>query len=156
MADLKDILSEENDQPKDDELINYIADNLSEEEKYELEKKIVDSSFVNDAVEGLQKFDQKESLNQYVQQLNKNLHQQLAIKKQRKEKRRLKENPWLVITIIILLAICLISYYIINLHKRNRVNTPVTTEAKAGTPQSKVDSIGSVTAKQKPLNEHGK
>lgn len=131
MADWKDILSESDDSPKDDELINYIEDNLSEDEKYALEKKIVDSSFMSDAVEGLQKFNDKENLNQYVQQLNNNLHQQLAIKKQRRQRRKLKDNPWIIITVIILLFICIFGYYLIHLHNKNKsLSTPSKTEVK--------------------------
>lgn len=120
MADWKDILTDNNGQPGDDELINYLEDNLSEEEKNALEQKIVDSSFTNDALEGLQGFDNKDKLNQYVHQLNKNLQQQLAAKKQRKQERRLKENPWLIIAIIILLAICILGYSLIHLHMKQQ------------------------------------
>lgn len=129
MADWKDILSDSDEELKNDELINYVEDNLSEEEKHELEKKIVDSSFTNDAVEGLQTFSNKADLNQYVQQLNKDLHKQLAAKKQRKQKRMLKENPWAIITIVILLAICILGYYLVHLHYKNAApKTPANTE----------------------------
>lgn len=129
MADLNDILFDNNEQPKDDDLINYIKDNLSEEEKYELEKKTIDSGFVNDALEGLQKFNEKKDLDHYVQQLNKNLEKQLTEKKQRRQKRVLKENPWTIITLILLLTICIIGYYLIHLYFKNKQSAvPAKTE----------------------------
>ena len=124
MADWKDILSENDEDLKSDELINYVEDNLSEEEKHAFEKKVIDSSFVNDAIDGLQKFNRKEDLNEYVQQLNKDLSKQLAAKKQRKQKRKLKENPWIIVTIVILLAICILGYYLVHLHYKNKKLAP--------------------------------
>lgn len=132
MADWKDILSDDDEHPNEEELINYVGDHLSEEEKYALEKKIIDSSFTSDAVEGLQTFDKKSNLYDYVQQLNKNLNHQLSSKKERKEKRRLKDNPWVTITIIVLLAICILGYYLIHLHTKNKqIKEPPKTESQA-------------------------
>ncbi len=113
MAEWKDILSNDEERVKDDELINYVEDNLSAADRYEVEKKIMDSAFLNDAVEGLENIKKKENLDEYVKQLNKNLQQQLDFKKQRRLKRRLKDNPWIIVTILILLAICIIGYFVI-------------------------------------------
>ncbi len=130
MADWNDILNNSEEPLKDDELINYVEDNLSEEEKHDFEKKLVDSSFMNDAVEGLHHFNTKQQLNQYVLQINKNLQSQLDAKKQRRKKRRLKDNPWTVISILILLAICIIGYFVIHFHlKEKLLKTPAKTEA---------------------------
>ena len=116
MADWKDILSENEEQPAGDELMQYVNDELSDEEQHAFEKKTVDSAFVNDAIEGLSALQNTQSLNQYVHQLNKNLQQQLALKKQRKQKRALAKHPWIIITAIVLLAICVLGYFIVHLH----------------------------------------
>jgi hypothetical protein len=78
----------------------------------------MNSVFVNDALEGLQRFNDKEKLDQYVNDLNKNLHQQLAARKQRKQKRKFKDDPWLLLTIIIILALCILGYIVIHLHNK--------------------------------------
>lgn len=116
MADWKDILSNNDVPPENEELINYLQNHLTEEEKNAFEQKTLDSLFVNDAVEGLEHVARKENLQQYVQQLNKNLHQQLAAKKGKKQRRFFNEQPWVITTIIILLAICIIGYVMIRLH----------------------------------------
>lgn len=120
MPDWKDILSDSEEQPAGDELLNYLTKDLSDDEKHEFEMKTIDSAFVNDAVDGLGSLENKERLNQYVNQLNKNLQQQLATKRQRKHKRAIAKNPWVYITAVILLAICVIGYYLIHLHILNR------------------------------------
>ena len=120
MPDWKDILSDNEEQPAGDELMNYLKDELSEDEKHEFEKKTIDSVFVNDAVEGLNTLEDKQRLNQYVQQLNKKLQQQLTTKKQRKQKRATTKNPWIYITAVILLAICVLGYFLIHLHILNQ------------------------------------
>jgi hypothetical protein len=122
MDDLKDILSNGEEQVNEDELMKYLEGNLSEEERYEFEKKTNDSAFTNDALEGLQQFKSKQKLDEYVSQLNKNLHQQLATRKNRNRRRKLKDNPWFLLTIIIILALCIIAYVVIRMHgKRNSV-----------------------------------
>src|SRR5690348_5442316 len=115
MADWKDILSDKEEEMNDDELMKYLDGDLSEEEKHELEKKITASAFANDAVEGLQEYDNKKDLGQYVQQLNKELHQHLADRKLRKQRRKLKDYPWIYIAVIIILGICVLGYVVIKI-----------------------------------------
>ncbi len=74
MDDLKDILSGDAESISEEELVKYLEGSLSNEERHLFEKKTADSSFVNDAIEGLQGFKNKKKLDQYVNQLNKNLH----------------------------------------------------------------------------------
>ena len=117
MDDLKDILSTNDENPRNDELINYVEDNLTEEEKYLLEKKAMDSEFVNDALEGLQSLRDKRQLDEYVQQLNKGLQQQLASKRDRKNKRMPTQNLLIIIAILILLAICIFGFLFIYFYR---------------------------------------
>jgi CHASE3 domain sensor protein len=119
MADWKDILFNKEEEMNDEELLKYLEGNLSEEEKHKVEKKLASSSFANDAAEGLNEFDNKKDINEYVQQLNNNLHKHLAEKKKRKEKRKLKDYPWIVIAVIIILALCIIAYAVISMHNKN-------------------------------------
>ncbi len=120
MAELDDIFSNGDEKLSDEALLQYLAGNTSDEEKHAVEKKLNVSSFESEAVEGLEQFKHKESLNDYVQQLNKNLHQQLTQKKQRKEKRKIKEMPLAVITVVIILILCVLGYIAIALFQRSK------------------------------------
>lgn len=120
MADLRDILSDEEEQLSEEELMKYLHGNLSEEETYAFEKKTASSMFANDAIEGLQQFKSKQTVDAYVVQLNKNLRQSTASKKERQQKRRLKDQPWLVVTILIILAACILTYFVIHLYNNTK------------------------------------
>jgi hypothetical protein len=119
MADLRDILSDDEEQLNEDELRKYLDNNLSEEEKHEFEKKVAASSFDNDAVDGLKSFKNKQRLNDYVNQINKNLEKQLQEKKQKKEKRKIKDFSWIILTVILILFICIIGYFVIHLYSQS-------------------------------------
>jgi hypothetical protein len=124
MADLRDILSDD-EQLNEDDLMKYLDDNLSEEKKLEFEKKVAASNFDNDAVDGLKSFKNKQSLNDYVNQINRNLDKQLQLKKQKKEKRKFKDFSWIILTVILILFICIIGYFVIHLYNKsaNRSHT---------------------------------
>lgn len=135
MADWKDILSDKEEDASEQELINYLQGNLSDEEKYAFEKKTADSEFLNDAVEGLSNFKSKQQLNEYVSQLNKNLYKQLDQRKKRKEKRKLKDNPWIIISVIIILVLAIIAFVAIKMH-RDSASTKTKSESIAIKTQS--------------------
>lgn len=118
MADWKNILPD-NEQLSNEDLLKYLANNTSEEEKHAIEKKFSDSSFESDAIDGLQQIKNLERLKNHVSQLNQKLHQQLLSKKQRKEKRKIKDFQWIIFTIVILLLLCIISLAIISMHNKN-------------------------------------
>ena len=111
--DLLNILSNSNKEIDNQKLMDYLSDKLSQEDKYEFEKELIDSDLMNDAVEGLEKFNDKKDLQSFVEQLNTNLKKQIEKKKYKKEKYRIKEMPWLYLTIIIIIVIILISFLVI-------------------------------------------
>ena len=111
--DLKDILSNLNNDIEQDKLLDYLNKKLSASEAHELEKQMADDEFMNDAVEGLEHFKDKTNLPSLVEQLNRDLKKQTEKKKLRKEKRKLKEQPWLYITLVILLLLTIISFIVI-------------------------------------------
>lgn len=67
--------------PDDMELINYLHDKLSAEEKRKVEEMITDDLLIGDAVEGLQQLGNKDSLNEVNSSLNKMIDKKLAKKK---------------------------------------------------------------------------
>lgn len=122
MGEWKEILSDNEEQTSDEDLLKYLDENTSEEEKYLIEKKLSKSSFESDAAEGLQKIKEPGHLQSHVNQLNKKLHQQLAFRKRRKEKGKVIKFRWILLAILILLFICTIGYVIIRLHNRNSLS----------------------------------
>jgi len=120
MEDLTNILKDD-DNISEEELQKYLSGNISEEEKHAIEKKMADSDFVNDAVEGLQGFTSKQKLNEYVNDLNKDLHQYIAGKKEIKEKRKIKDLSWIIIAVIIILLLCILAYIVIRMESERQV-----------------------------------
>src|SRR5665647_843583 len=97
--DLLNILSNSNKDIDNQKLMDYLSDKLSAEEKHEVEKTLVDSELMNDAVEGLEKFKDK-----------------IENKKTKKQKRQLKEMPWLYFSVILITLIILIGFFVIWKH----------------------------------------
>ncbi|MEO5782061.1 MAG: hypothetical protein ABIQ07_02255 [Ginsengibacter sp.] len=114
--ELKNILYNSNKDIDNQKLMDYLSGKLSAEEKHEIEKQMADSDFVNDAVEGLEDVKNKKDLSLFVEQLNTNLHKQLDKKKKRKQKRALKDQPWLHLAVIILLLLIIICFIVIKKH----------------------------------------
>jgi len=112
--DLLNILSNSNKDIDNQLLMDYLNGKLSGEEKQAVEQLMADNDFMNDALEGLQHFDNKKDLDSYVGQLNATLQKNLQKKKLRREKRRLKEYPWTYLAILLILALCVAAYFIIS------------------------------------------
>lgn len=111
---LKDILSNLSNEVDQETLLKYLNDQLSEQQKHEVEKKMLGNDFTDDAMEGLQEIKNKGRILSVVDQLNKDLHKKLEKKKQRREKLKFKDRPWLYISIVIILLLIIVSYYIIH------------------------------------------
>ena len=110
---IKDILSHLSGEIDQETLIKYLQGQLTEEQKHEVEKKMMDSSFHDDAMEGLQEIRNKENISLVVEQLNRDLKRKLGKKKSSREKLRIKDQPWIYISLIILLLLIVLSYFLI-------------------------------------------
>ena len=111
---LKDILSHLSTEIDQETLLLYLQDKLSEEKKHEVEKKLLDNEFANDAMEGLQEFKDKQQVTYMVDMLNRDLKKKTEKKKQRREKLNLKDQSWLYISILIIIILIIISYLVIH------------------------------------------
>ncbi|HEX6913880.1 MAG TPA: hypothetical protein VF145_01480 [Chitinophagaceae bacterium] len=120
MADLKDILNEDDDL-KNEDLLRYLQGELPKDGQYQVEKQMNDSDFVNDAIEGLQQVRNKKSIETYVEELNRNLRKQVTTRKHRKYKRKLKDNSWIVITVVIVLMLMVLAWAVISFYNKNPV-----------------------------------
>lgn len=111
---LKDILSNFSSEIDQETLLKYLHGQLSEEQKNEVEKKMLNNDFNNDAFEGLNEIKNKERLSLMVDSLNRDLRKKLDKKKSRMESLRFKDHPWLYITLLIFLLLIILSYFIIH------------------------------------------
>jgi len=110
---LKDILSHLSSEIDQETLLLYLQDKLTEEKKHEVEKKLLENEFAEDAVEGLQAMKDKRSIGYMVEMLNRDLKKKLEKKKQQREKMRIKDQPWLYISLIIIILLIVIAYIVI-------------------------------------------
>ncbi len=123
--ELLNILLNDDEGIDNQKLMDYVNGKLSANEKHELEKKMTESAMLNDSVEGLEKFKNKKDVSNFVEQLNLNLKKQLQKKKIKKDKRKLKDLPWLYFAIILILIIILIGFLVVKNHLENeKVTTP--------------------------------
>jgi hypothetical protein len=116
MTDLKDILAED-DGIKNDDLLRYLEGNASDEERFAIEKQMADSDFMNDAVEGLQGFQDKQKIQQYAAQLKLQLRKQTSKDRKRKLRRKLNSQQWTLISIVTIILLCVLAYWVIRLYQ---------------------------------------
>ncbi|MBC7874270.1 MAG: hypothetical protein H7Y01_09760 [Ferruginibacter sp.] len=110
----KDILSHLSTGVDQETLLLYLQGKLSETKKHEVEKQLLQHEFDDDAVDGLQEFQDKEQLLYMVEMLNRDLKKKTEKKKQRREKMKIKDQPWLYISILILILLIVLSYIVIH------------------------------------------
>ncbi len=111
---LKDILSHLSTEIDQETLLLYLQDKLPAEKKHEVEKKLVENDFDNDAMEGLQQIRDKHRIAYTVEMLNRELKKKTERKKQRRLKMQIKDQSWLYIVILIFIILIILSYMIIH------------------------------------------
>ncbi|HEX7902504.1 MAG TPA: hypothetical protein VF487_01400 [Chitinophagaceae bacterium] len=111
---LKDILSHLSTDIDQETLMLYLQGQLSQEKKHEIEKQLLDNEFASDALEGLQDVKDKQQIAFMVELLNRDLKKKTEKKKQRLQKMKLKDQPWLYISILIFLLLIILSYFILH------------------------------------------
>lgn len=116
MEELGNILQNE-DNLNDDQLKKYLSGEGTPEEHHTVERGMADSEFINDAVEGLQTFSSEKKLDDFVNQINKNLSTQLQDRKLKKEKRKIRDMSWSIIAVIIILLLTVLCFMIIKMLK---------------------------------------
>jgi hypothetical protein len=109
----KDILSNLSTTVDQETLLLYLQGKLSEEKKHEVEKQLLQSEFEEDAADGLEDFQDKEQLQYMVEMLNRDLKKKTAKKIKQREKLKIKYEPWIYISIVILMILIALSYFAI-------------------------------------------
>jgi hypothetical protein len=111
--DLLNILSNSNKDIDNQQLMDYLNGKLSGDALHEIEKSMADNEFLNDAVEGLQRLEGKPGMQSYVDELNAAMQKSLAKKKARRLRRRLKDQNWTLLAIILVIVLCILAYVVI-------------------------------------------
>ncbi|HMO62612.1 MAG TPA: hypothetical protein PKC39_11475 [Ferruginibacter sp.] len=112
-SELKNILSNSNKDISNQQLVQYLCNQLPPDDTHEVEKTMADDAFVDDAVEGLQQMGSVENIEAYTDQLNHFLQKQTAKNKQRKTKRRYKDSPYTYAAIILILLLAIVGYFVL-------------------------------------------
>ncbi len=109
--------------PNDNELdeallMKYLEGKLSAEERFVVESKMADSAFVNDAVEGLETFSNKNDIQPYITELNSQLQKHTHNKKGKKLQRKLPDMGWIITSLIIVILLCLMGYIVLRMQEK--------------------------------------
>ena len=126
-TDLNNILSHGNKDIDNQQLLDYLSQQISQANSHAVEMSMTDDAFVNDAVEGLQQFEKTKKLQLQVDKLNNNLQQQIALKKKRKEKRRMPNQAYTYFAVLLVVLLIIICFLIIL--KNKQVKAPPATPA---------------------------
>ncbi|MDB5279305.1 MAG: hypothetical protein JWR61_4260 [Ferruginibacter sp.] len=110
--DIKNILSNSNKDIDNQQLMDYLSKHASEADIHDLEQSMVEDEFLNDAVEGLQEIEPAKNLELYVEQLNKELQKQLTKTKKRRDKHRIKDKPYAIFAIMLILLLAIVCYIV--------------------------------------------
>jgi ribosomal protein L11 methylase PrmA len=111
MKEDKNILPE--NENNEQMVLDYLNHKLTPDEQHLFELKMDENKFMQEAVEGLEMINNKQQIMQYVAELNKNLSNQFERKKIHKHKRKLKEQDWIIISVVIILLLCILGYLVI-------------------------------------------
>jgi hypothetical protein len=114
MSDLKNILTH-GAEPSEEILKRYIEGTATEEERFMVEHQMTDEAFLNDAVEGLQQFENQHAMQDYVNKINKELLKHTVKKKRSKLKRHIEDQHWTLLSVIIIIILCILGYFVIHL-----------------------------------------
>ncbi len=113
--DLKNILSNLNNDIEQDKLLEYLNRQLTERDQHALESQMNDDPFMSDAMDGLQQMSNKDNVPLIVTELNSGLQKQLEKNKSRRKKRTTGPEPSVYYTIIILLVLVVIAFVVIRM-----------------------------------------
>ncbi len=113
LPDYKDIFSHLSTEVDQETLLLYLQNKLSQEKKHEVEKKLMESEFADDAMEGLKEIKDKRQIQYMIEMLNRDLKNKLQKKKERRHKLEIKIQPWLYVSIFIFILLIIICYILI-------------------------------------------
>lgn len=111
--DLKKILSGLQADVEQEKLLQYLNRTLTEEEQHAIENTLNDDVFSSDAMDGLQQMKNTADIPVLVNNLNKNLKDQLNKHKSIRNKRKPGNQSWLYFSIILIILLAVIGYVLV-------------------------------------------
>ncbi|MDE3236929.1 MAG: hypothetical protein KGO81_13325 [Bacteroidota bacterium] len=130
MQNLDDILKPD-EELTEEQILKYLEGALPPPEQHTVEAEMANSAFTNDAIEGLSQFGNKQHILNYVEQLNRQLQKQTSSKKERRNKRKLKEMDWIIISVISILLLCLLAFAVVKMYNLSKNKRPHSTTSIA-------------------------
>lgn len=110
----KDILSKLPGDIDPETFMKYLNGQLPDDQRHEVEKILLQNDFASEAMEGLQSMKRKENISSIVDHLNYDLRKKLIKKNFRRKKLPLKNQPWIYISLLIILLLIVLGYYLIH------------------------------------------
>jgi hypothetical protein len=101
--------------PNDKELLQYLNNELSNEESHLLENEMLQDAFTADAVEGLQAFTSSEQIDAYTHLLQEQIKQQTQRTKNRRSLKGIASQKWAITAIVLLLITVCAAYFILQM-----------------------------------------
>ena len=112
MSELNDIWHDGKGKLPEEKLMAYLEGRLSPEEQHEVELWLADEGMESDAVDGLKNMQAGEA-KETTDRINHQLRRQLRPKK--RKRRQMKDNPWAVQAVVVILLLVILAYIIIRL-----------------------------------------
>ena len=113
--DLLDILSRKTMPITNEQLISYLKGDLTDEERHEIEKAILNSGVDNEALEGLLMVANKEKISQYQHDIKKGLREKLQQKSPKRKKSKQLQLSWILLMTGGILAFIILLWLIMHL-----------------------------------------
>ncbi len=106
-------MSGNNKEIDNQKLLDYLEGKLSAAERHEVEQRMLNDPFLNEAAEGLQQASGNIGLQRTVDSLNKELRTYLLQKKKKRERKIFPLNGWTYLAVLFVLALAVIVYLLL-------------------------------------------
>lgn len=95
------------------QVIDYLKGKLNADMQHQLEEQELEDPLVKDAMEGLQLLPDRSKLEMIAKEMHFHLQKKLSVyKNKHKEKRKWKEQNWILLSIVVILLLIIICYYV--------------------------------------------
>lgn len=111
-----------------EQLKKYLDGELPDEEKHIIEKAMIDSPFVNDALEGLKHISSGKKRDDLVENINSALRKSISAKTGRRRSSKISHVWWSILSVVLILLLAAVSILLIRWFKEKeaKMNTGAT------------------------------
>lgn len=111
-----------------EQLKKYLDGELPDEEKHIIEKAMIDSPFVNDALEGLKYISSQKKRDDLVENINSTLRKNINAKTGRRRSSKISHIWWSILSVALILLLAAVSILLIRWFKEKeaKINTGMT------------------------------